>query len=286
MNSSVSLKMRRDELSRPWLPIKHFLGRKHKQTSKIQHLSKPFRSLERTDRYRSHLVASNVNSSTSACGHAATANQPPCSATIFIPFLALCDPGIFGGLFVLFGFFPLVFFQLYYRKHHLYQILTKLHSKLLGPLCDILWQPAKIQQGSYMRFGIITATIVKAQLSPPGHECRPDFQEVAICSWTAWSAVIDFYIYKCVYYFTLAQIGQIREVRKTIALLFRSEMFSVLLQREEFFSKLTQHLGQDLSACKILVNLKVTTEDYSERNQNCKHGHLISYNSYFFWCLC
>lgn len=71
-------------------------------------------------------------------------------------------------------------------------------------------------------------------------------------------------------------------MRQTIALLFRSEMFSLLPQREEIFSKLTQHLGQDLSARKILDNLKVTTEDYSETNQNCKHGRLISYNSYFF----
>lgn len=145
----------------------------------------------------------------------AAANQPPSSASIFLPFLALCDPRISGGLFGLFGFFPLVFFQLYYWEHHLYKILTKLHSKLLGPLCDILWQPAKNQQGSYMRFGIITATIVKDQLSPPGHECRPDFQEAAICSRTARSVVIDFYIYKCVYYFTLAQIGQIRDLQRS-----------------------------------------------------------------------
>lgn len=86
--------------------------KKTKQNSKIQHLSKPLRPLERTSRYRSlPLVALNDSNSASGFGQSDAANQPPNSATIFIPFMALCDPGISGGLFGLFGFFLLYFFS-------------------------------------------------------------------------------------------------------------------------------------------------------------------------------
>lgn len=58
-------------------------------------------------------VASNHSGSALACVQLAAANQPSSSASITLPFLALCDPGSSRVFLVCLGFSPLVFFQLY-----------------------------------------------------------------------------------------------------------------------------------------------------------------------------
>lgn len=179
--------------------------------------------------------------------------------------------------------FLLARYQFHCWEHLLFNIQTKLISKVLGSLPDTPWQ--QIQWGSPPSFGISSTMPVKALLSPRGRDARQLLGKLQYAprqrdqEWFITTPTYLLIIWPELKSDRLDCVFRPSEERQTITfcpLMFTPEMFSWSLQKEGIVF-LSSHnvLARPTSMQNTRELWRVATEDYTERKMKIRITTLL-----------